>query len=52
MTPLLIALNAILAVSAVVGIVGLLAAGIVGGRLRSDSAVESLRASSADRLAA
>jgi hypothetical protein len=52
MTVFLIALNAILAAAIVLGIVALLAAGILADRLPGHSAVESLQASAADRLAA
>ena len=52
MTPTLIAVNAILAVASVVGIVGLLAGGIVAGRLRSDSAAHVSDVPAVEQLAA
>ena len=52
MTPTLITVNAILAVSTIVGIVGLLAGGILAGRLRNDSVALASDAPAVDQLAA
>jgi hypothetical protein len=52
MTPTLITVNAILAVATVVGIVGLLASGIVAGRLRSESVALASDAPAVEQLAA
>jgi hypothetical protein len=49
---LFLALNTILAAAIALGIVALLTAGIVTGRLPSDSASESVQAPAVDRLAA